>query len=127
MAAIMIEKSKNICSAEQPVTAVYLITQGRVKVQCPGGSYQIGTGDVAGICEICSEIHFLSYTALEDTTLMSYPLTGMDALENLLQKRPSIAKLFILSLFRQFNAMMEQSSVSEVNCAELYQRLQPAV
>lgn len=124
MAAIMIEKSKNICSAEQPVTAVYLITQGRVKVQCPGGSYQIGTGDVAGICEICSEIHFLSYTALEDTTLMSYPLTGMDALENLLQKRPSIAKLFILSLFRQFNAMMEQSSVSEVNCAELYQRLQ---
>lgn len=124
MAAIIIEKSKNICSSEQPMTAVYLITQGRVKVQCPGGSYQIGTGDVAGICEICSEVHFLSYTALEDTTLMPYPLTGMDALDNLLQKRPSIARLFILSLFRQFNAMMEQSSVSEVNSAELYQRLQ---
>ena len=105
------------------MTTLYLITQGRVKVDCPGGSYQIGIGDVAGICEICSEIHYLGYTALEDTTLMPYPLTSMDALDNLLQKRPSIAKLFILSLFRQFNAMMEQSSLSEVNSAGLYRKL----
>lgn len=123
MAGIIIGKSKPICCFEQPVTALYLITQGRVEVRCPGGSYQIGTGDVAGICEICSEIHFLEYTALEDTTLMTYPLAGMEALGDLLQKRPSIARLFILSLFRQFSAMMEQSSVSEVNSSELYRRL----
>ncbi len=123
MAGINIQKSKTICNCEQPMTTLYLITQGRVKVDCPGGSYQIGIGDVAGICEICSEIHYLGYTALEDTTLMPYPLTSMDALDNLLQKRPSIAKLFILSLFRQFNAMMEQSSLSEVNSAGLYRKL----
>lgn len=124
MAGIIIEKSKTICSCEQPMTALYLITQGRIDVQCPGGSYQIGVGDVAGICEICSEIHFLGYTALEDTTLMPYPLTGMEALNNLLQQRPSIARLFLLSLFRQFNAMIKQCSLAEVNCAELYRRLQ---
>lgn len=124
MAGIIIEKSKTICNCEQPMTALYLISQGRVEVRCPGGSYQIGVGDVAGICEICSEIHFLSYIALEDTTLMPYPLTGMDALDNLLLKRPSIARLFLLSLFRQYSALMEQTSVSEVNSAELYQRLQ---
>lgn len=123
MAGIIIEKSKTICGCEQPVTTLYLITQGRVEVRCPGGAYQIGTGDVAGICEICSEIHFLEYTALEETTLMAYPLKGMEALEDLLQRRPSIARLFILSLFRQFGAMMEQCSVSEVNSAELYRRL----
>lgn len=124
MAGIIIEKSKTICSCEQPMTALFLITQGRVNVQCPGGFYQIGTGDVAGICEICSEIHFLGYTALEDTTLMPYPLTGMEALNNLFQQRPSIAKLFLLSLFRQFNAMIKQCSLAEVNCAELYRKLQ---
>ena len=124
MPGIIIKKAKTICSSEQPMTTLYLISQGRVEVRCPGGSYQIGTGDVAGICEICSEVHFLGYTALEDTTLMPYPLTSMDALENLLRERPSIARLFILSLFRQFNAMIEQSSLSEVACAELYQRLQ---
>lgn len=124
MAGITVEKSKIICSFEQPMTTLYLITQGRVKVRCPGGSYQIGAGDVAGICEICSDIHFLEYTATENCVLMPYPLSGMDALDNLLLKHQNIAKLFILSLFRQFNAMMEQSSLSEVNSAALYRKLQ---
>lgn len=123
MAGVIVKKSETFCSCEQPVTTLYLITQGRVRVQCPGGTYLIGGGDVAGICEICSEVHFLSYTALEDTVLMPYPMTGMEALNDLLQKRPSIAKLFILSLFRQFSAMMEQSSVSEAGSGELYRRL----
>ena len=124
MAALTIEKSKPLCSFSQPMTTLYLITQGCVNVRCPGGAYQIGTGDVAGICEICSDIHFLDYTALEDTTLMPYPLTGMDALDYLLQKHQNIAKLFVLSLFRQFNAMLEQNSLSEVNSAALYRKLQ---
>lgn len=123
MAGITVQKSKTICSCEQPMTALYLITQGRVKVRCPGGSYQIGTGDVAGICEFCSDIHFLDYTALEDTTLVPYSLANMDALDNLLHKHQNIAKLFILSLFRQFNAMMEQNSLSEVKSEELYRKL----
>ncbi|MCI8693488.1 MAG: Crp/Fnr family transcriptional regulator [Lachnospiraceae bacterium] len=123
MAKIFVEKSKTICGFSQPLTTLYLIVQGRVKVQCPGNSYQIDSGDVAGICEICSDIHFLTYTALEDTTLMTYPVNSLEALEDLMQKRPNIAKLFLLSLFRQFGAMMEQASVSEVNSAELYRRL----
>nr|WP_300851206.1 hypothetical protein [uncultured Acetatifactor sp.] len=123
MAGFVLKKAETIRSSEQPVTTLFLISQGRLEVTCPGGSYQIRTGDVAGICEICSEIHFLTYTALEDTVLMPYPLTSMEALDNLLIKRPSIAKLFILSLLRQFGAMMEQASVSEVSSAKLYQRL----
>lgn len=124
MPGIVIEKHKTICSSEQPMTTLYLISQGRVEVQCPGGSYQIRNGDVAGICEICSEIHFLTYTALEDTTLIPYPLTSLEALGNLMQVRPEIAKLFLLSLLRQFDAMLEQCSVSEVSSANLYRRLQ---
>lgn len=96
---------------------------GTRKGTVSGGSYQIGTGDVIGICEICSDSHFLGYTTLEDTSLASYVLTKMEALNNLLQSRPSIAKLFLLSLFRQYNAMMEQTSVSEVKSAELYRQL----
>lgn len=124
MPGIVFEKSKTICSCEQPMTTLFLISQGRVEVRCPGGSFQIRSGDVAGICEICSEVHFLTYTALEDTTLMPYPLNSLEALGNLLQKRPDIARLFILSMLRQFDAMLEQCSVSEVNSANLYRRLQ---
>ncbi len=123
MAGNIVEKSTTICLREQPMTALHLITQGRVKAEYPGGSYQLGTGDVIGICEICSEVHFLGYTTLEDTTIMTFPLSNMEALENILQKRSDIAKLFILSLFRQFNALMSQSSVSEMNSISLYQNL----
>lgn len=123
MAGIMIEKSKVICSSEEPMKELYLITGGRVQVQCPGGTYQIGVGDVIGICGITSDVHFLGYTALEDTTLMPYHLAGMEVLKDLMQKKPGIAKLFLLSLFRQFSALMQQCSVSEVACAELYRKL----
>ncbi len=123
MAGNTIEKSKTIALREQPMTALHLITQGRVQAEYPGGTYQLGVGDVIGICEICSEVHFLGYTALENTTVMTFPLSNMEALENVLQKRPDIAKLFILSMFRQFNALMSQSSVSEMNSVSLYQSL----
>ena len=73
MAGIVLEKGKTIYSYGQPMTALHLITNGRVDVSYPGGSYPLGKGDVIGICEICSEIHLLSYTTLEDTTILTYP------------------------------------------------------
>jgi len=123
MTGNIIEKSKRIYRCEEPMTAIHLITKGRVQAEYPGGTYRLGSGDVIGICEICSEIHFLGYTALEDTTIVTFPLANMEALEDLLHKRQDIAKLFILSLFRQFNALMSQSSVSEMNSISLYQEL----
>ncbi len=123
MAGNTVEKSKVIYRREQPMTALHLITQGRVLAEYPGGSYQLGSGDVIGICEICSEVHFLGYTTLEDSTILTFPLSNMQALEDILQKRPDIAKLFILSMFRQFNALMAQSSVSEMNSISLYQNM----
>ena len=54
MAGIVLEKGKTIYSYGQPMTALHLITNGRVDVSYPGGSYPLGKGDVIGICEICS-------------------------------------------------------------------------
>ena len=92
-------------------------------VSYPGGSYPLGKGDVIGICEICSEIHLLSYTTLEDTTILTYPLTSLDSLNDILQKHPDVARLFCLSCFRQINILLNRSSISELNCSELYRTL----
>ena len=59
MAGIVLEKGKTIYSYGQPMTALHLITNGKVDVSYPGGSYTLGKGDVISICEICSEIHLL--------------------------------------------------------------------
>lgn len=123
MAGITIEKGKKIYNYGQPLTALHLITKGRVQVDYPGGSYQLGKGDVLGVCEICSEIHFLNYSALDEVTILTYPLNSMDAMDDLLQKHPDVARIFIMSMFRQIGALMEQNSLSEMNCTNLYQNL----
>ena len=64
-----------------------------------------------------------SYTTLEDTTILTYPLTSLDSLNDILQKHPDVARLFLLSCFRQINILLNRSSISELNCSELYRTL----
>lgn len=123
MAGITLEKGKRIYSNGQPLTALHLITKGKILADYPGGSYQLGEGDVVGICEICSEVHFLGYTTLEETSILTYPLNNMEALAELLRTHAAIAKLFLLSLYRQINAVLGQSSLGDMNCSNLYQSL----
>lgn len=123
MAGITLEKGKRIYNNGQPMTAFHLITKGKVLVDYPGGTYQLGKGDVIGVCELCSEIHFLGYTALEDTIILTYRFNGMEALDELLQKHPDVARLFLLSLFHQINMLLELSFSSEMSCTSLHQNL----
>lgn len=117
------EKGKRIYSSGQPMTALHLLVKGKVLVEYPGGTYQLGKGDVIGICELCSEVHFLGYATLEETVILTYPVNNLDALDELLQKHPDVARLFLLSLFHQINILLEQSYLSEMNCTGLQQNL----
>lgn len=123
MAGITLDKGKRIYNSGQPMTALHLIAKGKVLAEYPGGTYQLGKGDVIGVCELCSEVHFLGYITLEETVILTYPINNMDALEDLLQKHPDVTRLFLLSLFHQINTMLEQSSLSEMNCTSLHQNL----
>lgn len=123
MAGTALKKGTKIYKNGQPMTALHLITGGAVQAEYPGGTYLLRKGDVIGICEICSEIHFLGYTAAEDTVIMTYPVNNLEVLDDLLQRHPDVARVFILSLFRQINTLLGQSALLEMNCADLYQNL----
>ena len=123
MPGTALEKGKVIYKLGQPMTALHLITGGAVQVEYPGGTYPLKKGDVIGICEICSEVHFLGYTATEASTILTYPVNNIEALDDLLQKHPDVARVFLLSMFRQINTLLGLSSLSEMRCANLYQNL----
>ncbi|MCM1065338.1 MAG: hypothetical protein NC420_12905 [Eubacterium sp.] len=123
MAGSILEKGKIIYSAGQPVTALHIITKGKVQATYPGGAYTLGEGDVIGICEICSEIHFVDYVTLENITIMTYPLNSIDALEKVLRSHAAMAKLVLLSMFRQLNNVMGQIIPAEAVCDNLHQEL----
>ena len=123
MPGTTVEKGKTIYKSGDPITALHLITKGAVQAEFPGGIYQLKKGDVIGIGEICSEIHFLGYTATEESVLLTYPVNSLKSLADLIRKHPNVARVFMLSLFRQINTLLSQSSVSEMNCATLHQNL----
>ncbi len=123
MANTLLENGKTVYESGQPMNTLLLITQGQVRVDFPGGSYTLTKGDVIGICEICYEVHFLTYTATQDVGAMVIPFTGMPSLDAALQKNPNMARLFILSFFRQITALMNQETLSEMHCAGLYRKL----
>ena len=91
---------KTIYKAGQPLTALHLITSGTVRVYSPTGEYLIGKGDVIGICEICSEVHFLAYETVEAVHIMNYPLPNPDALQDLFVRNPDLASISVISAFR---------------------------
>lgn len=123
MAGIELEKGKIIYKCDQPMTALHLISKGKVQVSYPGGSYVLNKGDVIGVCELTYEVHFLTYTTLEDTTLLTYPYANLSTLEDILKKHPDVARLFLLSAFRQLNTLQERCALSETNCSQLYHDL----
>lgn len=123
MAGITLEKGKAIYTYGQPMTALHLITDGKVRVDYPGGFYLLGKGDIIGICEICSEIHFLNYTVLENATLLTYPLSSVNVLSDLMQKNADMARFFLLSACRQINTVQSRLALSEVTCSGLYRSL----
>ena len=120
MAGIDLPKQTAIYKAGQPLTALHLITNGSVRVQYSGGEYQLGKGDVIGITEIASEVHFLSYTTLTDINMLTYTYTSADTLLDLLQKHPDVARFFLLSAFRQITSLLSQCDVSVMEANNLF-------
>lgn len=124
MSGIQLEKGRAVYTPGQPMTALHLITKGRIQVSYPGGNYQIGKGDVVGACEVGSEIHFLEYITTEATEFITYPLPSMESLNDLLRKHPDVARLFVISAFCQLNNVLRQCELSELGCSNLCSDLQ---
>ncbi len=124
MAGVDLPSQKMIYKTGQSMTALHLITSGLVRVYYPDGEYLIGKGDVIGICELCSEVHFLSYETMEEVNILTYPLQGMNVLEDLFEKHSDIAGLFLVSAFRQICTLLNHCDVSELSCSNLYNHLQ---
>lgn len=123
MPFIDLPKNKTIYKAGQPLTALHLITSGSVRVYSPTGEYLIGKGDMIGICEICSEVHFLAYETVEAVHIMNYPLPNPEALQDLFERNPDLASLSVISAFRQMCTMLNHCEESALTCGNLYNRL----
>lgn len=124
MAGIRLESQRVIYKIGQPLTALHLIAEGTVEVNFAGGSYVIGKGDVIGICELCSDIHFLEYVTTSEVSILTYAMPSPESLEDSFKKHPDVAGLFIISSLKQLTMLIQHNNSSKLYCNTLYQEIE---
>ena len=123
MSERIVMAGETLVTTGQPIDKLCIIKSGRVKVWCEGGNYELGAGDVVGICEVLAEVHILSYTIVEDTTFYIYPLTGLESVDLLINSNPDIARICIRSCFRQITRIIHSYRTEQVRCNTIYDAL----
>ncbi|MGN1147986.1 MAG: Crp/Fnr family transcriptional regulator [Lachnospiraceae bacterium] len=107
MSAVSIKKDQLLFEAGDPVNELYLILKGSFSISFPGGEYTLSNGEVIGICELQAASHQMNCKALEDATLLCYPVSSIDSLETLFNGSPGYCTVFVRSAFRQMNTILE--------------------
>ncbi len=120
MAAINIEKNQFLYEAGQPITALYLVLKGSFSISFPGGSYTLESGEVAGICEIIGDSHIMTCKALEDSSVLSYPVSDISSLETFFRDSSEHSVVFTRSAFRQTNRLLRLHELTHFHCNDLY-------
>ena len=120
MASAKIAKDQILFSAGEPITELYLIAQGSFVVSFPGGEYILSKGEAPGICELTADLHIMTCRALEDSSVLVYPVSDITSLEALFKEIAEYCMVFTRSAFRQMNSLLQKLELEQFNCNSLY-------
>ena len=123
MAEFIVKAGEIFTEVGRSINKIWIIKTGKVRVECAGGSYELGSGDVIGVCEVFLEVHFLTYVAMEDTVAYIYPLVSVESVDSILNSNPDIARIFIRSCIRQITKLMYSYRTEQVRCNAIYDSL----
>lgn len=112
MAAVSIKKDQFLFEAGDAISELYLILKGSFSISFSCGEYTLSNGEVIGICELQAASHQMTCRALEDATVLCYPVSNIDSLETLFKGSPSYCTVFVRSAFRQMNTILELAGQS---------------
>ena len=123
MTEFIVKAGEIFTEVGRSINKIWIIKTGKVRVECAGGSYELGSGDVIGVCEVFLEVHFLTYVAMEDTVAYIYPLVSVESVDSILNSNPDIARIFIRSCIRQITKLMYSYRTEQVRCNAIYDSL----
>lgn len=107
MAITKFQSGQIICRTGDPLRELYVIGEGAVRADIPGGSLLLRKGDIIGIQDIKTSVHSSTYTAATDALLVPYPYNGLEPLLALFQNKPSVMRLFFTSSTRFSSALLK--------------------
>jgi len=107
MPQIEFKQGSMLCSTDEPIENLLIITKGSAEVSFCGRPFRLEQGDTIGLCDLDSGIHGRSYNALTDITAFSYPYEDLSSLEKLLRNNSEVANLLVASMCRQTTELMQ--------------------
>ena len=111
-----------LVQSEQAITALHVIAKGTVHATYPGGEFYLYKGDVIGVCELSFGSYFISYQAEEDVSIASYSYSPTQ-LSDMLHSNTEMADRIILSMFKQFQEILDQYELARFDCDNFYHYL----
>lgn len=120
MAAQEIAKGKYIAMEGQPLDAIHIIATGSVKAQFPGGEIILKKGDVIGLCDIAFDSHFFSYSTLETSSFLSFPLKTKNSIRDLAKSNSEIAHMMYSSMINQALLVLTNYAKEKESCSALF-------
>ena len=111
-----------LVQSEQTITALHVVTSGTVHVTYPGGEFYLTKGDVIGVCELSFGSYFMTYQADEAVSIASYSYSSAQ-LSDLLRTNADLADRIILSMFKQFQEILDQYELARFDCDNFYHYL----
>jgi len=107
MAANVINEGAVVYSKGEPLENISLIAEGEVEGSFGGHTVLFGKTDVLGLCDLMSDVHSHTYTAISDVTLHPFPYNGISSLDSLMQKNADITYMMIGSMCRQISELLQ--------------------
>ncbi|MCQ2519963.1 MAG: cyclic nucleotide-binding domain-containing protein [Lachnospiraceae bacterium] len=112
-----------LASAGQSLVSLGLITRGKVHGTFPGGDISLSKGDVVGLIDIAFDSHFLTYQAIEDTSVIVLPLKDMKSIYDLMWSNADVAKTLFKSMVSQTVTLLSQYLRSKEECEIMHTQL----
>lgn len=120
MAVVSIKKDQLLFSCKESIGELYLIMKGSFSLSFPGGEYVLSTGEIPGICELYSDTHVMTCRALEDSSVLVYPVSDISSLNALFEENASCRSVFARSAVRQMNTVLQLHELAHFNSGTLY-------
>lgn len=121
MAAVELTTGSSLYSQGQPLTMLHFINKGSVMASFPGGSITLEKGDVIGIVELCTNSHFLTYEAIENSSIITYAYKDETDLQKLFAANKEFANVFVNSACKQLSALLKLYNTTREQCNVYYQ------
>ena len=120
MAAKEVAKDKIICAEGQPLEAIHIIASGTINASTPAGDITLRKGDIVGLCDIAFDSHSFTYTTVENSSFISFPVKDKNAISGIVKVNPEVGKMMFNSMINQIVQLIQSGLKSKKECVESF-------